>query len=76
MIQVTVGTNTDRNRVMVNPGTTVRTVLEDNHIDYAAGAIRLDSEPISGAELDKTFEDFGITEKCYLLSIVKANGGR
>ena len=76
MIQVTLGTNTDREKILVDPSTTIRTVLEDNDIDYAAGAVRLDSNPIGGEELDKSFTEHGIEEKCYLIVVVKANGGR
>lgn len=75
MIQVTLGTNTDRERILVDPTKTLRDILEEHDIDYAAGAVRLDSKPVGGAELDKTFEEHGIEEKCYLIVVVKANGG-
>lgn len=75
MIQVTLGTNTDRERIIVEPTRTIRSVLDEHNIDYAAGAVRLDSVPIGGSDLDKTFEDHGVEEKCYLIVVVKANGG-
>lgn len=75
MIQVTLGTNTDREKILVDPSKTIREVLEENHIEYASGAVRLDSSPVSGSELDKSFEEHGVSEKCYLIVVVKANGG-
>lgn len=73
MIKVTVGNNTERKAVIVSAGTTLRSVLEENDIDYSRGAITLDGATLRGGELDKTFEDFGIAERCYLLSVAKAD---
>lgn len=42
-------------------------------MDYTRGTIQLDSAPLGPGDLDKTFADFGITEKCYLLNVVKAD---
>ncbi len=75
MIQVTLGTNTDRTKILVDPSATPREILEEHDIDYAAGNVRLDSAPIGGSELDKSFEALGVDEKCYLIVVVKANGG-
>lgn len=76
MIQVTLGTNTDREIILVDPTKTIKDILEENGIDYASGSVRLDSKPIGGSELEKSFEEHGITEKCYLIVVVKANGGK
>lgn len=74
MIKVTVGNNVKRESVIVSPNTTLRTVLEDNGIDYAnRGVIHLDGASLQPGDLDKTFTDFGITEKCFLLQVVKAD---
>ena len=75
MITVTIGTNLNRSKVIVEPGTTVRTLLEDNNIDYSVGGIHLDGMSIAGGDLDKSLRDYGITEKCTLISVVKADGG-
>lgn len=75
MINVTIGTNLNRTKTMVTPNTTIRTLLEEYDIDYSVGGIHLDGMSISGSELDKTFADFGITEKCTLISVVKSDGG-
>ncbi len=75
MIQVTVGNNVKRDRVIVEETATLRKVLEDAEIPYAnGGAIHLDGCTLSPGDLDKTFEQLGITERCYLLQVTKADG--
>ncbi len=73
MIKVVVGNNVNRETVIVPPTTTLRNVLEDNGIDYSRGVMHLDGSSLQPGDLDKTFEDFGITEKCFLLNVVKAD---
>ena len=73
MIKVTVGNNLKRESVIIDENTTLRTALENAEIDYTTGTIHLDSAPLMAGELDKTFADFGIREKCYLLNVVKAD---
>lgn len=74
MIKVTVGTNTKRVAVMVEPTDTLRSVLEEQDIDYSTGTLHLDGTTITPGQLDKSFTELGITEKCYLISVVKADG--
>lgn len=73
MIKVVVGNNLKREEVIVNSDTTLRTVLEENGIDYSRGSMNLDGSPLGAGDLDKTFADFGIAEKCFLLNVVKAD---
>lgn len=75
MIQITIGTNTNRERVLVDPNTTIRQVLEEHNIDYSVGGIHLDGMSIGGSQLDETFAEKGIKEKCMLISVVKSDGG-
>jgi hypothetical protein len=74
MIKVTVGTNTRRTSVIVEPNRTLRSVLEDQEIDYSTGTLHLDGSTVTPGQLDKTFAELGITEKCFLISVVKADG--
>lgn len=74
MIKVTVGTNTRRTSVIVEPNKTLRSVLEDQEIDYSTGTLHLDGSTVTPGQLDKTFAELGITEKCFLISVVKADG--
>lgn len=73
MIKVTVGNNVKRESVIVDENTTLRAVLEDNGIDYTSGTMHLDGSSLKPGEIDKTLADLGITEKCYLLNVVKAD---
>lgn len=73
MIKVTVGNNVKRQAVIIENTTTLRTVLEDVGIDYTRGVMHLDGSSLQPGDLDKTFADFGITDKCFLLNVVKAD---
>ena len=73
MIKVTVGNNVDRKVVLVEEDTTLREVLEDNGIDYTRGVMHLDGASLQPGDLDRTFDDFGITSQCFLLNVVKAD---
>lgn len=73
MIKVTIGNNLSRQSVIIDENTTLRTALENNGVDYTVGMTSLDGSTLAAGDLDKTFADFGITEKCYLLNVVKAD---
>ena len=73
MVKVVVGNNVKRETVIVDSTTTLRTVLEDAGIDYTRGVMHLDGSSLNPGDLDKTFAQFGITEKCFLLKVVKAD---
>lgn len=73
MIRVIVGNNTRRVPDTIDENTTLRAALEKNDIDYTNGTMHLDGSTLGIGDLDKTFADFGITEKCYLLNVVKAD---
>ena len=73
MIKVTLGNNLKRESVVIDENTTLRNALEDADFDYTSGTMHLDGAPLMAGELDKTFADFGIREKCFLLNVVKAD---
>ena len=73
MIQVTVGNNVKREKMIVDANRTLRSVLEEAGIDYTRGVMHLDGASVNQGDLDKTFASFGIAEKCFLLSVVKAD---
>ena len=73
MIKVTVSNNVKRSSVIVSSDTTLRQALETNEIDYTRGLVNLDGAPLMAGDLDKTFADFGIAEKCFLSAIVKTD---
>ena len=73
MIKVIVGTTTQRNEKNYTAGTTIRTILEDNAIDYSVAQVMLDGASLKAGEMDKTLADMNVTEKCMLMAVVKAN---
>lgn len=73
MIQVTIGNNLKRETVIVDANETLRKALEDAGVDYSRGMMTLDGSTLGAGELDKTFAEFGIKEKCFLLNVVKAD---
>lgn len=72
-IKVTVGNNARREAVHVDSDTTLRQTLEDNNIDYTRGQMHLDGSTLNPGDLDKTYEQLGITEKCFLLNVEKTD---
>ena len=73
MVKVTVGNNVKRETVIKSSDTTLRTILEDAGVDYTRGSMNLDGASLNPGDLDKTLADFGITEKCFLINVVKAD---
>lgn len=73
MIEVLVGTTTQRATKLYAPDTTVRTILEDNGVDYSATSIMLDGANLAANEMDKTLAALNKTTKCMLIAVVKAN---
>ena len=73
MIKVTMGNNVKRTSEILDENTSLRDALEMADIDYTTGIMNLDGSTLNPGDLDKTFADFGITEKCYLLNVVKAD---
>jgi hypothetical protein len=73
MIQVTLGTNTNRKKVTVDPNTQIKTVLNDNEINYEVATLHMDGATLQPGDLNRTFTDFGVSESCYLIAVVKAD---
>jgi len=73
MISVKVGNNLTRTTKIVDPNTTLRSVLDDAGINYTVGMMNLNGTPLDPEDLDKTFADFGVTDKCFLTNVIKAD---
>lgn len=73
MIKVTIGNNVKRSSEILDENTTLREALENAGIDYTIGMMNLDGSTLEPGDLDCTFADFGIKEKCYLLNVIKAD---
>ena len=74
MVQVICGNNVTRSKVIVDENnTTPRMVLENSGIDYSVGTTHLDGATLQIGEMDKTLAELGVTTKCYLLNVRKAD---
>ena len=73
MIQVTIGNNVKKENKIFDANTTLRNALEEAGIDYTIGITSLDGASLNAGDLDKTFADFGIIEKCFLINVFKAD---
>lgn len=72
MIQVNIRTNTDRFTATVESHETVRSVLEDNRLDYSTTQWALDGSMLVPGSLDKTFEENGVSaDHCFLSAVQK-----
>ena len=73
MIKVVIGNNVKRETKIIDENTTLRKALEDAGIDYTKGSLNMDGSTLGPGDLNKTFAQFGITERCFLLQVVKAD---
>lgn len=72
-IKVTIGNNVKREACIIPDTTTLRKALEDAEIDYSRGTIHLDGIALKAGDMDKTFADMGVTEKCFLINVAKTD---
>lgn len=73
MINVTIGTNTSRKKVIVDPNTTLADVLADNGVNTSVGTIHVDGMPISRSDYEKTLSELDIKDNAYIISVAKAD---
>lgn len=78
MIKVTVGTNTERKPVLTEVNVTLKKTLQDNNVNTAKATVLLNGTQVSEAELNKTFEQFGIVDgsEPMLIAVIKADSAR
>lgn len=72
-ILVTFGNNLNRGTDAVSNAMTIRQFLDSHNMDLTRGSINLDGTTLAAGDWDKSFADFGINSKCYLLQVVKAD---
>ncbi len=78
MIKLTIGTNTERKSVMVEPDQTLAEALSANNVDASRSALHLNGTLIPGADKDLTFEELGIRDssEAMLIAVIKADSAR
>lgn len=73
MFELLIGSNTNRERKVISLTTTLKQALIDAGIDVNVGTIHLDGASLKPGDINKTFADFGVTDKATLISVVKAD---
>lgn len=78
MISLTIGTNTERKTVLVEPETVLADVLAANNVSTTSAAIHLNGSLIPGCELNETLADLGIKDdtEAMLIAVVKADSAK
>lgn len=69
MIKVTVGNNTNRTTVIIPENKTLREVFTENEIDFSIAQPMLDGCSLRPGDLDKTFAELGVTDRCFLIAV-------
>lgn len=73
MIKVTIGTNTDRQVVMAEPDRTIKSLFEEAGVDYTKGTPHIDGTALKTGEINKTLAELGITDKCFIIAVIKVD---
>lgn len=73
MIKVTAGNNVTRKSHIIEETTVIREFLEDEGFEIGAGAWQLDGATLGPGDINKTFAEMRVTEKCFLLNVVKTD---
>jgi hypothetical protein len=71
MITIKVGTNLNRNAVLVNTSKTLREVLTENNINYATTTVFVDGVNLQVGQMDKSLEELNIGEGAYIIAAQK-----
>ena len=58
--------------MIVDENTTPRQALENAGVDCSVGIPFLDGLILPAGDIDKTFADLGVSEKCWLINVIKA----
>jgi sulfur carrier protein ThiS len=75
MIRLTIGTNTKRSTVVVEPETILADVLEEQEVSTAGAALHLNGTLIPGVDIDNSLEELGVQDNtsATLIAVVKAD---
>lgn len=73
MIKVYIGTNTDRNEVIVNENNSLKEILDANDINYNYGTIQVDGAIISMSKINDKISSLGAEDGSYILVVAKAD---
>lgn len=71
IVNVKIGTNLNRSTIAVTSDKTIRQLLTDNGINYATTTIFLDGDTVTAGMMDKSLEEIGIKDECYIIASQK-----
>ena len=74
MIKVNVSTNMTRKTVEIDESTTtIRSFMDQEHLDYGRFQFHIAGEAVTAGMLDKTFAENGYYDDVYLVSVTKTD---
>lgn len=71
MVKIRINTNTKRETVIVEGSRTLRSVLDENRINYEITPVLIDGTPLQIGDHDKTLTELGLTNEHSLSAVVK-----
>ena len=74
MINLTIGTNTERKNSIIDVNTTLAQALADNGVSTQGTALYLNSKMLAGCDTEATFADLGVEDgsRAMLIAVVKS----
>ena len=76
MVQVTIGNATNRKKIVVEPTRTIKSILEENEIDYGSARVTCNGETLRADQFGKQLREvIGDADSCYLMAVVKLDNG-
>lgn len=72
-IKVTFLNNVSKQSFMVESTTEIQEFLNENELNYGFGTVHLNGETLLEEDFEKTFEDFGVTDECFMMKVKNAD---
>ena len=75
MIRLTIGTNTKKETVLVEPNTTLDAAIEQSGVQIGNAALTLNGTQIPGVDKELTLAELGIKDEstAMLIAVIKAD---
>lgn len=77
-VQITLGTNTKRTKIVVDNSMTPKQILTDNNIDYGTAQLNLDGSTLTREELNMPLSAIigETTDQAMLIAVVKTDNAQ
>lgn len=78
MINLTIGTNTDRKNVITDANTPLKDVLRTNNVNITGTALHLNGTLIPGVDTNKSLAELGVSDgtSAMLIAVQKADSAK